>query len=122
MDQNQNNQILSDNPQITSNSALPNTQLGIIDKVEQLIIFTYFFIAAILFFRFLLSMLGAKRISPFVDFVYQLTSPFMFPFEGMFGRTPGIGAYRLEFEVLVALSVYALAMFGLSRLVRIIFK
>jgi uncharacterized protein YggT (Ycf19 family) len=95
---------------------------NILEKVEQLILFTYFFIASILFFRFILSLFGASRRSPFVEFVYNLTEPFMFPFVGMFGRTPGVGQYRLEFEVLVALAVYALVMFGLSRLVRIIFR
>lgn len=104
----------------------PSNQLthppAIVEKIEQLIIFTYFFIASILFFRFILSLFGANKTSPFVEFVYNLTEPFMFPFVGMFGRNPGIGTYRLEFEVIVALAVYALVMFGLMRLVRIIFR
>jgi len=95
---------------------------SIVEKVEQLIIFVYFFIASILFFRFVLSLFGASQRSPFVEFVYNLTEPFMVPFVGMFGRNPGVGEFRLEFEVLIALVVYALVMFGLTRLVRIIFK
>ena len=96
--------------------------LNVVEKVEQLIIFVYFFIASILMFRFVLSLFGASKKSPFVDFVYQLTAPFMLPFQGMFGITPGVSNHRLEFEVLIGLVVYALIMFGLSRLVRIIFK
>ena len=94
----------------------------VVDKIEQLIIFVYFAVASILMFRFVLSLFGARRSSPFVNFIYQLTSPFMLPFENMFGGSPQVAQFRLEFEVLVALFVYALVLFGISRLVRIIFR
>lgn len=91
-------------------------------KIEQLLIFIYLVVAALLLFRFVLSLFGANKEAIFVNFVYQLTTPFMFAFEGMFGHQPQVGTYILEFEVLVALLVYALVFVGLSRLVRIIFR
>jgi hypothetical protein len=91
------------------------------DKIEQVIMLSYFFVAALLTFRFALGMFGARQ-SPFVEFVRALSIPFMIPFEGMFGATPSVGYYSIEFEALVAIIVYALVFFGLGRLVKILFK
>ncbi len=93
-----------------------------IEKAEQITLFTYFGVAALLLFRFVLSLFGASRTTPFVDFIFQLTTPFMIPFESMFGGPKGYQNYQLEFEVLVALLVYGLVFFGLARLIKIIFK
>ena len=98
------------------------TRHDAIEKVEQITMFTYFGIAALLMFRFVLSLFGASRTTPFVDFVFQLTTPFMIPFEAMFGGPRGVANYQLEFEVLVALIVYGLIFFGIARLIRIIFR
>lgn len=94
---------------------------SISDKIEQILIFVYFFVAALLLFRFVLNFFAASTASPFVNFVHQLTFPFMFPFDGMFGSV-GVANSVIEFEVLVAILVYALVFFGLARLVRIIFR
>ena len=96
--------------------------LDVVDKVEQILIWIYFFIAALLLFRFVLSLFGASQGTLFVEFVFGLTSPFMFPFEGMFGGPFGIEPFYFEFEIIFALIVYALVFFGIARLVRIIFK
>jgi len=92
-----------------------------VDKVTQIIILSYFFVAAILLFRFILSLFGANK-SPFVNFVRQITSPFMYPFVNMFGAPIGVSNYQLEFEAIVALIVYGLVFFGLAKLIKIIFK
>lgn len=92
------------------------------DKIEQVIMLSYFFVAALLGFRFALGLFGASTTSPFVQFVHDISIPFMIPFEGMFGITPTVGYYSLEFEALIAIIVYALIFFGLGRLVKILFK
>ena len=92
------------------------------EKFEQIVVLIYFFVAAVLLFRFALSLFGANREAIFVNFVYQLTAPFMLIFENTFGGPVGVGNFQLEFEVLIALLVYALVFFGLARLIRIIFK
>lgn len=93
-----------------------------VNKIEQIFIFVYIFMAALLLFRFILSLFGASVDTSFVSFVYDLTAPFMIPFDGMFGASPGVGDFRIEFEVIVAIVVYALVFFGLARLVRILFR
>ena len=98
---------------------LHHTNIG--DKIEQIVMLSYLFVAALLLFRFTLGIFGARR-SPFVDFVYDISTPFMIPFSGMFGAIPRAGVYSIEFEALVALIVYALLFFGLARLIKILFK
>lgn len=103
------------------NSVPPIRHTGLGDKLEQIIMLCYFFVAALLTFRFALGLFGARQ-SPFVEFVRDISIPFMIPFEGMFGTTPTAGYYSLEFESLVAIMVYAGIFFGLARLVKIIFR
>ncbi len=92
------------------------------DKIEQIVMLAYFFIAAILLFRFVFSLFGASRTTAFSAFVYSVTDPFMLPFKNLFGFQAGVGQYRLEFEAVVALVVYGLAFFGIARIVKILFK
>lgn len=106
-------------PMHTPQPALHKENIG--DKIEQMIMLSYVFVAALLMFRFALGIFGARR-SPFVDFVYDISMPFMIPFAGMFGATPRAGYYSIEFEAVVAMMVYALVFFGLARMVKILFK
>lgn len=90
-------------------------------KVQRIIIYTYAAVAMLLFTRFLLSLLAANIEAPFVNFIYQLSMPLMLPFANMFGPVPQTGIHRIEFEVLVALLIYALLFFGIAKLINIIF-
>lgn len=92
-----------------------------VNKIEQLFALFYVFVAALLLFRFGLGLFGAQR-APFVDFVFDISTPFMIPFSGMFGASPSVGYYTLEFEVLIAIAVYAIVFLGLGRLVKILFR
>jgi len=107
------------NPLPSNNPIAHHSNVG--GKIEQVIMLCYFFVAALLLFRFGLGMFGARQ-TPFVEFVRDITVPFMIPFEGMFGTTPSVGYYSIEFEVLVAIIVYAGVFFGLAQLVKILFK
>lgn len=93
-----------------------------IRKAKEFVIFTYMSIAALLGFRFILSLFGASQESTFVSFIYDITYPPLLPFDGMFGRDlyrPS--GYVIEFEVLVALLVYAVVFYGFNRLIDILF-
>lgn len=90
-------------------------------KLEQVLGFLYFVVAAILVFRFVLSLFGANQETAFVAFVYRLAEPLMRPFEGMFNAA-GPGGVRIEFEVLIAMVVYALVLFGVVKILRIVFN
>ena len=67
--------------------------------------------------RFLLRLLAANPSNGFADFVYTVTHPFVVPFFGLFNYREQFGAARFEFETLIAIAVYALAVFVLARLV-----
>lgn len=67
--------------------------------------------------RFVLSLLGANRGNVIADFIYSFSQPFVAPFFGLFNYTPQIGIVRFEFETLVAIAFYAIAMAIIGRVV-----
>lgn len=69
--------------------------------------------------RFVLSLLGANRGNGFADFIYSVTYPFAAPFFGLFGYQVQYGVSRFEIETLVAIAVYALVAYGISKLIHI---
>lgn len=73
-------------------------------------------IMALLALRFILSLLGANRSNGFADFIYRVSQPFVAPFFGLFNYTPQYGVSRFEIETLVAIAVYAILTYLLSRL------
>ncbi len=89
-------------------------------KLHEVLVYLYAAIAVLLLSRFIFSMVAARNVAPFVDFVYQLTYPLMIPFANMFGVIQS-GPYRLEFEIFVALIMYAVIFFGVAKLIDIIF-
>jgi hypothetical protein len=72
------------------------------------------FIAA----RFLGKLLGASSQSAFVNFIYQVSSPMVAPFTGIFGNS-GSSTNTFETASLVAIAVYAVIGWGLVVLIRI---
>ena len=74
----------------------------------------------LLTFRFVFKLTGASMASPFVSFIYTLTSIFILPFEGIFrkGVAQGIEtAAVFEPSTIVAIIVYAIIAWGLVKLV-----
>ena len=76
-------------------------------------------IIALLAIRFILAMTGANPDAGFADLIYSVTSPFRAPFAGLFGAPitfEGVAATaRIEFETLVAMAVYALIAWGITK-------
>jgi hypothetical protein len=79
------------------------------------------FIAGILLvllgLRFVLALLGANPSNGFANFIYTTSHPFVSPFFGLFSYDLRYGVSRFETFTLVAMAVYALIAYGLSRLV-----
>jgi uncharacterized protein YggT (Ycf19 family) len=73
------------------------------------------FIAA----RFLGKLFGASAHSAFVNFIYQVSSPIVAPFTGIFGDT-GTRTNTFETASLVAIVVYAVIGWGIVVLIRIV--
>ena len=76
------------------------------------------FIIALLALRIVMFLLAANQGSLFVDFIYALSGVFAAPFAGIF-PTPAYGAAALDTASLVAIAVYALIAWGVSKLVTI---
>lgn len=73
------------------------------------------FIITLLAIRVVLFLLGANQGSGFVDFMYAVTRPFAAPFYGIFPQ-PSFGQFALDTASIVAMVVYALLAWGISKL------
>jgi hypothetical protein len=69
--------------------------------------------------RFLGKLLGASSQSAFVTFIYNVSSPLVAPFKGIFGNG-GTSGNTFETASLVAIVVYAVIGWGLVVLIRIV--
>ena len=74
------------------------------------------FIIVLLVLRLVLLLLGANDNNAFVGFVYALSGVFAWPFYGIFRYQPAYGQSVLEVSSLVAIAVYALVGWGVSKL------
>lgn len=79
------------------------------------------FIEVLIGLRFLLRLLGANPASPFVDWVYDWSTPFVTPFAGIFGQDAAITGAGVvttsvfDWTALIALIVIALVLGLLGR-------
>lgn len=90
---------------------------------EYLIYFVFGILEVLLIFRLLFKLAGASIASPFVSAIYGFTKIFIIPFEGIFRRGYAEGVETtsvLEPSTLVALVVYAVLVWGIVKLVRIL--
>ncbi|HWQ15545.1 MAG TPA: hypothetical protein VNL77_22275 [Roseiflexaceae bacterium] len=85
-------------------------------RIKQIISFLFGAIVVLLAMRFVLLLLGASEASPFVRFIYGLSTPFVVPFMGIFGE-PSFNTSVVEWSSLVGMVVYSLVAYGLARLV-----
>ena len=76
----------------------------------------------LLAFRFVLKLLGASTTSGFVEFIYGLSSIFVYPFEQIFRSGVGEGLETkavLEPATIIAVFVYAVIAWGVVKLIKI---
>ncbi len=62
-------------------------------------------IEIILFFRFILRLIGASTAAPFTNFIYGLASPFVGPFMRVV-PSPTVGGGVFDWNTLIAMLVY----------------
>ena len=90
---------------------------------ERMVYFLFGILEVLLAFRLAFKLAGASLTSDFVSFIYGLSRVFILPFVGIFHRgfAPGMETKAvLEPETLVAIIVYAIAAWGLVKLIRIL--
>lgn len=76
-------------------------------------------VEVLLVFRFILKFLGANPTSGFVQMIYQLTTPFVMPFWGIFGNSQALGSV-IEWSTIFAMVVYAIVVWGVVKLLQIV--
>ena len=77
-------------------------------------------IEGLLLIRFLLRALGANPQADFADFIYRITTPLLLPFENLF-TNPRFDGAVLELHVLVAMAIYALLGWLVTKIAWILF-
>ncbi len=90
---------------------------------EYLVYFFFGALEVLLTFRLVLKLMGASLTSTFVGLIYGLTGIFILPFEGIFrrGYTQGVETTSvLEPATVVAMIVYAILVWGIVKLIRIL--
>lgn len=89
-------------------------------RAKQVIYFIFGVINVLLAMRFVLLLLGANEVSPFVNLIYGLSRAFVLPFRGIFAE-PDLGASVFEWAALVGIVVYSLLAYGLARIVELVY-
>jgi hypothetical protein len=85
-------------------------------KLVQAVSLLFGIIEGLLLLRFILLLLGANPSAGFAAGLYAITAPFLAPFVGLFG-TPQLAAGVIELHTIVAIIVYALLGWLLTKLV-----
>lgn len=89
-------------------------------RVNQVIWLLFGILEALIAIRVVLRLIGANTGAVFSQFIYGVTSVFLWPFAGLVG-TPGVGQYQLEISSIIAMIVYALIAWGLTSLIWALF-
>ena len=89
-------------------------------RAKQVIYFIFGAINVLLVMRFVLLLLGASEVSPFVNLIYSLSRAFVLPFRGIFAE-PDLGASVIEWAALVGMIVYSLLAYGIVRVIELIY-
>lgn len=76
-------------------------------------------ITSVLAIRFVLSLLAANRANAFASFIYTISQPFVAPFHGLFNIQEQVGAFRFEFETLIAIAFWGFVTWMIVHLVTI---
>ena len=95
-------------------------RVATIARTKQIVYFVFGIINVLLLLRFVFLALGASEASPFVNFIYGLSRPFVLPFQGMFGE-PTFGGSVLEWAALVGIAIYMLIAYGISRVLELVY-
>jgi hypothetical protein len=90
-----------------------------INKTIQILFYVQGVIFALLGLRIILRLLGASQGSSFVNLIYGITYPLVYPFLGMFRTQWTYGAARLEYEAIVAIIVYGILFWIIANFFRL---
>ncbi len=89
-------------------------------KWSQIITLIFVVLELAILFRVGLKLIAANPASPFAQFMYQMTGPFLAPFAGL-TVTPTVDGSILEIPALIAMAAYGAVYFLILRVMWLIF-
>ena len=111
--------VNGDDRQVTQERVSSESSVGNKQTLSNIVWYIAGVILALLVIRFVLKLAGANPSSGFVEFIYGVSGIFVAPFTGIFSTPTAEGdVVRSVFETatVVAIIVYALVAWGISRL------
>jgi uncharacterized membrane protein len=94
-------------------------QLGSLIRAKQILWFVVGLVMALIAVRFVLLAMGANPSNAFASFIYGLSGLFVRPFIGLFGREPALRGSYFEYAALVAIAIYLLLGWIISRVLEL---
>ena len=91
-----------------------------LSRVTQVIWLLFGFVEALIAIRIVLKLIGANAAAFFTYVIYSVTDVFLWPFAGI-TPTPAVGAIQFEISSIIAILVYALAAWAITRLLWVLF-
>ncbi len=104
--------------QVVSNPSADRLQT--LARANQIIWLFFVFVEALIGLRIVLKLIGAGTEAFFTQLVYGTSQVFLWPFSGI-TTNPGTGTYVLEISSIIAMLVYLLVAWGITRLVWAVF-
>ena len=100
---------------VQSGSAATSPVVKPLYRGTQIVWYIFYFIEALLLFRFLLKLLAANPNAGFSEFIYIISGAFVAPFRYVF-RVSQVGGSVFEWSTLLAMVVYWVLVWGIIRL------
>jgi hypothetical protein len=94
---------------------------GALSRIIGLIQLAFVILCGMIGLRFILKLMAANPANPFAQLVYFFTAPFLWPFQGI-TYTPTLGGIEIEFFSLIAIAVYLLIAWIVTRLIWLLFS
>lgn len=92
-----------------------------LDRAAQVIYFVLGLLEILLAVRFIFRLLGADTGNGFANFIFNVTTPFVGPFNGIFNDQALSKVGVFEISTLLAMAIYALIAWGIVKLMYILF-
>lgn len=91
-----------------------------VSRVNQVLWLMFGVILSLIAVRVILKLIGANPAAFFAQMIYGVTDVFLWPFAGI-TTDPAMGAFQFELSSIIAMIVYALVAWGITKLVWILF-
>lgn len=85
--------------------------------VERIVVAIGGIVVAIVVLRLVATLIGFSREGIIASAIYDISSPLVAPFFGMFNFEPVYGSSQFEFATLAAAVVYAIVFLGVAKLI-----